>query len=268
MSLAIETDRLGQTLPARFAGSAGLRSRGSAGRGVRASRFEWRGQVHRYPDALGTSPPERERGRVLGFDIANQSEDIRRVIGYMSQRFSLYLDLTVRENLEFFGGLFDLEGRDSSRAHRNERCSGRPRATPTDRPALSGECEAATRARLCAPCTSLDSCFSMNRPAAWTPFRAARSGAGSTPPRRAAIRDGGHVTHYLDEAEHCDRIALIHAGRKVRSGTVAELKHVFAGRAMFEGQCARFAEAMEVLGASLGSSRSRSSAARLHVVVL
>ena len=55
------------------------------------------------------------------------------------------------------------------------------------------------------------------------------------------------TTHYLDEAERCDRIALMHAGRLVALGSVAELKEVFAGRALLEVACPRILEAQEIL---------------------
>ena len=72
------------------------------------------------------------------------------------------------------------------------------------------------------------------------------------------------TTHYLDEAEHCDRIALIHAGRLVALGTVAELKEVFAGRARAGGDAARASlDALERAGApSPGVLRGRRSSAR------
>lgn len=56
----------------------------------------------------GILSPTSGKGEVLGFDIFRQGEEIKRRIGYMSQRFSLYEDLTVRENLEFYGGIYEV----------------------------------------------------------------------------------------------------------------------------------------------------------------
>ncbi len=75
------------------------------------------------------------------------------------------------------------------------------------------------------------------------------------------------TTHYLDEAEHCDRIALMHAGRLVALGSVAELKQVFAGRALLEVSCPRFLEAAEKLEALEGVREAAVFGTRLHVVV-
>jgi ABC-2 type transport system ATP-binding protein len=75
------------------------------------------------------------------------------------------------------------------------------------------------------------------------------------------------TTHYLDEAERCDRIALMHAGRLVALGTVAELKAVFAGRTMLEVSCPRFLEAHERLEALDFVLEASLFGNRLHVVV-
>ncbi len=75
------------------------------------------------------------------------------------------------------------------------------------------------------------------------------------------------TTHYLDEAERCDRIALMHAGRLVALGTVSELKDVFAGRAMLEVSCPRVLEAQERLEGEDWVLEASVFGTRVHVVV-
>jgi ABC-2 type transport system ATP-binding protein len=75
------------------------------------------------------------------------------------------------------------------------------------------------------------------------------------------------TTHYLDEAERCDRIALLDQGRLVALGSVAELKQVFAGRAVLEVTCPRFLEAQESLEKQDWVREASLFGDRLHVVV-
>ncbi len=74
------------------------------------------------------------------------------------------------------------------------------------------------------------------------------------------------TTHYLDEAERCDRIALMHASRLVALGTVAELKQVFAGRALLEVACPRILEAQEVLEHAPWALEASVFGTRIHLV--
>jgi ABC-2 type transport system ATP-binding protein len=75
------------------------------------------------------------------------------------------------------------------------------------------------------------------------------------------------TTHYLDEAEYCHRLALIHAGRLVALGTVSELKSVFSGDAVLEVTAPRAAEALEAIGAQPWAAETSVFGTRIHVVV-
>jgi ABC-2 type transport system ATP-binding protein len=75
------------------------------------------------------------------------------------------------------------------------------------------------------------------------------------------------TTHYLDEAEHCGRIALMHAGKLVALGTVSELKQVFAGRAVLEVHAARPVEALDLLQAAPFVLEATLFGNRLHAIV-
>ena len=132
----------------------------------------------------GLLAPTSGEATVAGHDVGREPEAVKASIGYMSQKFSLYLDLPVRENLLFFGGAYGLAGKalrdrvdaliDRTGLHdARRRDDGRaPRRHPP-----------AARARLRAPARARASSSSTSRPPAWTRSRAARSGASSASSR-------------------------------------------------------------------------------------
>ncbi len=235
---------------------------GEAGRGLRPPRQQRRRQDDDDPHALRPAHARpRARRRVLGIDVAKDPEAIKRRIGYMTQRFSLYDDLTVGQNLRFFGGVYGLQG---------ARPSTSAPAWAIATAGLAGKEDLLTRSlpggwkqRLALACAVLHEpeVVFLDEPT-----------GGVDPISRRRFwtlidDDGGRgvtlivTTHYLDEAERCDRIALMHAGRLVALGTVAELKDVFAGRALLEVSCPAIPRRPgPPRGRRPGSSRPRSSA--------
>ena len=214
----------------------------------------------------GLLTPTSGEARVLGVDVARDAEGVKRRIGYMTQRFSLYDDLTVRENLEFFGGIYGLHGAEGEQRRR----------WAVSMADLEGKEDLATRSlpggwkqRLALACAV------MHRPK--VVFLDEPTGGVDPISRRAfwnrideMAGEGVTIlvtTHYLDEAEHCNRIALMHDGRLVGLGTVAELKSVFAGRAILEVSCPRLLEALEALETESWVLESAVFGSRLHVVV-
>jgi ABC-2 type transport system ATP-binding protein len=214
----------------------------------------------------GLLTPSSGDARVLGIDVARDPEGVKRRIGYMTQRFSLYDDLTVRQNLEFFGGIYGLSGRDAEERRR----------WAMDMADLSGKEDLLTGAlpggwkqRLALASAVL------HRPR--MVFLDEPTGGVDPISRRrfwdridAMAGEGVTVlvtTHYLDEAEHCNRIGLMHDGRLVALGSVSELKEVFAGRAILEVSCPRFVEAQEQLETSPWVLEASVFATKLHVVV-
>lgn len=204
--------------------------------------------------------------RVLDVDVANDPEAVKHRIGYMTQRFSLYDDLTVRQNLEFYGGIYGLHGKAL-----RERVGWAIESAE-----LTGKDDAATKAlsagwkqRLALVCSMMH--------APRVVFLDEPTGSVDPISRRrfweridALSSDGVTVvvtTHYLDEAEHCHRIALIHAGRRVALGTVAELKEVFAGRAILEVAASRPLDALDLLERHPSVLEASMFGTRLHVVV-
>jgi len=214
----------------------------------------------------GLLTPSSGEARVLGIDVARDPELLKRRIGYMTQRFSLYDDLSVRENLEFFGGIYGLSGSDGVE-RRRWAIAMADLAGKED--LLTGSLPGGWKQRLALACAVL------HRPK--MVFLDEPTGGVDPISRRnfwdridAMAGEGLTVlvtTHYLDEAEHCNRIGLMHDGRLVALGSVAELKKVFAGRAILEVACPRFLEALEQLEAEPWVIEASVFATRLHVVV-
>ena len=174
----------------------------------------------------GLLAPSGGAARVAGHDVATESEAVKRAIGYMSQRFSLYEDLTVRENIRLYGGIYDLSDRDIR--DRTSRMLGRlglehaadalVRAIPLGwRQKLAFSVALLHEPRvvfLDEPTSGVDP---ITRRQFWELIYEAAA-AGTT----VLV-----TTHYMDEAEYCDRISIMVAGRIAALGAPAELKQRF-----------------------------------------
>lgn len=172
---------------------------------------------------------------VDGLDVGREPEAVKRRLGYMSQRFSLYEKLTVDQNIIFFGGIYGLTAaRLAARRSFVLEMAGLAGREST----LTGDLASGWRQRLALGCAILHE----------PPIVFLDEPTGGVDPlsRRQFWRLIGSLaqagvtvlvtTHYLDEAEHCDRIAIIQAGRLAALGTVGELKQTFAGRPIVEVQ--------------------------------
>ena len=171
----------------------------------------------------GLLPPSAGKAHVAGFDIVRETRPLKQAIGYMSQRFGLYNDLTVKENVEFFGGVYLGGWREARRraAEVMEEMGLAGRSTQ-----LAGTLSGGWKQRL-ALATAI-----VHRPAI---VFLDEPTAGVDPVSRREIWDliyalqgrGATLfvtTHYMEEAERCNRIGFIHSGRLVALGTPAELK--------------------------------------------
>jgi ABC-2 type transport system ATP-binding protein len=213
----------------------------------------------------GLLSPTAGTAHVLGFDVATAAEEIKRRIGYMSQRFSLYDDLSVGENLRFFGGAYGLAGADLRErvawAVGLAELEGIERRTTRDLPGgwkqrLALACALMHRPRV----VFLDEPTSGVDPLARRTFWDRIDNLAS---------EGVTVfvtTHYLDEAEHCTRLALMHGGRLIALGTIPELRRVFSDRALYEVACPRPSDAATRLTAEPWALSVAAFGERLHVV--
>jgi len=149
----------------------------------------------------GLLAPTSGSATVGGFDVATQSEDIKRSIGYMSQKFSLYDDLTVDENIEFFGGVYGVT----------------PQALPARREYVL---------KMALGCAILHDppILFLDEPTSGVDPIARRSFWDLIYQLSAAGRTIFVTTHYMDEAEYCHRIALMYRGKTIALGSPAELK--------------------------------------------
>jgi ABC-2 type transport system ATP-binding protein len=214
----------------------------------------------------GLLRPSSGTGLVLGTDVARDPEGVKRKIGYMSQRFSLYDDLTVTQNLRFFGGVYGLHG---ELAREREAWAVHMAGLEGKQGRLTGELPGGWKQRLALACAVL------HRPRVVF-LDEPTSGVDPISRRRfwrlidEMASEGITVfvtTHYLDEAEYCHRLAFIHAGRLVALGSVSELKRVFAGDAVLEVTASRVGDALESIGAEPWAVETSVFGTRIHVVV-
>lgn len=176
----------------------------------------------------GLLKPTSGRGVVGGFDIERQSEELRAVIGYMSQRFSLYPDLSVRENLEFYGGVYGLDRARLTR--RTGEVSNRLGITDRlDR--LTADLPLGMKQRVALgaallhepPVLFLDEPTSGVDPASrrlfWEILDELAAGGTSVLV----------TTHAMDEAERCDHVAIMYRGKVIAAGSPQHLRAEFGG---------------------------------------
>jgi ABC-2 type transport system ATP-binding protein len=209
--------------------------------------------------------PSSGEGRVAGFDVMTESETIKRNIGYMSQKFSLYDDLTVEENIDFYAGLYSVP-----RDQRRER-----KEWVLDMAGLADKRGSLTRTlaggwkqRLALGCAVQHEppILFLDEPT---------SGVDPLSRRRfwdliaQMSRRGTTVfvtTHYMEEAEYCDELALIYRGKMIARGTPQEVKALFPDD-ILEIRVERPFEALERLEASGLVRETALFGDALHVVV-
>ncbi|EST53679.1 ABC transporter ATPase [Brevibacillus panacihumi W25] len=170
----------------------------------------------------GLLTPTSGTGTVLGFDVMTQSEEIKQRIGYMSQKFSLYEDLTVEENLDFYAGVYQLTS--SQRKQRKAELIEMAGLKGRDKQ-LAGSLSGGWKQRLALSCALLHNpeLLILDEPT-----------AGVDPVSRRIFWDVIHelakqgitvlvTTHYMDEAQTCDWIGFIFFGNLLAQGTPQEL---------------------------------------------
>ncbi|MDZ7291404.1 MAG: ABC transporter ATP-binding protein [candidate division KSB1 bacterium] len=167
--------------------------------------------------------PSSGNGRVAGFDILKESEKIKQNIGYMSQKFSLYDDLTPAENIEFYGGVYGLSRQAlfKKRAELLEELGLAERARLTTRALPLGY-----KQRLALSCALLHDppIVFLDEPTASVDPEARRNFWDLIYHIAQQGKTVFVTTHYMDEAEHCSRVSIMYQGEIIALGSPKELK--------------------------------------------
>ena len=176
----------------------------------------------------GILTPDAGTAQVAGFDVARDAEHLKEHVGYMSQRFGLYPDLTVSENIDFYADIYGVPAR--GRAGKIERLLSFSNLTPF-RQRLAGNLSGGMKQKLGLACALIHTprVLFLDEPT-----------NGVDPVSRRdfwrilyqLVREGVTIfvsTAYLDEAERCNRLALLHEGRLLGVGTPDEIKGLMAG---------------------------------------
>lgn len=171
----------------------------------------------------GLMAPTSGKATVAGFDVATQPEEIKQNIGYMSQKFSLYDDLTVEENIEFFGGVY---GVTPAKLAEREAYVLKMAGLEDKRKMMTKLLAGGWKQRLALGCAILHEppILFLDEPTSGVDPIARRSFWELIYQLSASGHTIFVTTHYMDEAEYCHRIALMYGGRVIALGSPAELK--------------------------------------------
>ncbi|HWU38406.1 MAG TPA: ABC transporter ATP-binding protein [Candidatus Acidoferrum sp.] len=211
--------------------------------------------------------PTSGTGTVAGFDVAQQPERVRENIGYMSQKFSLYEELTVQENLDFFAGIYGLTRADAATRLEEVLDTGGLAAYRT---VLARDLPGGLRQRL-----ALASAILHRPPVLFLD----EPTAGVDPISRREFWDlirsmaatGTAIfvtTHYMDEAEHCHALAFIYQGRLIAAGLPSQLKLSLRGSLVeIAVPAADLIAALEVLQSHPRAQDAAMFGANLHVTL-
>jgi len=214
----------------------------------------------------GLLRPTSGTALVADVDVTRDPEGVKRRIGYMSQRFSLYEALTVDQNIRFYGGIYGLDGAEleARRGFVIEMSGLRGREGTLTRDLAGG-----WRQRLALGCAILHEPRIV--------FLDEPTGGVDPVSRREfwrlidALSRGGTTvlvtTHYLDEAEHCHRIAVISAGKMAALGTTAELRQAFADRPIIEVRATQPVLLMRALDELPGIEKTTLFGTAVHAVL-
>ena len=214
----------------------------------------------------GLMKPTEGTARIMGIDVRENPEGVKPHIGYMSQKFALYDDLTVRENLQFYAGVYDVpEVEEPQRIEQILHMAGLTGRTKAFTRELSG----GWRQRLALGCALIHNppLLFLDEPT-----------SGVDPVARREFWDliyqlasqGTTIfitTHYMDEAEHCNRVAFMYRGKLLAFDTPAGLKAEYLQGAAWDLDANPLLEAVETLSSTEGIAQASLHGDRAHVII-
>jgi len=194
----------------------------------------------------GLLQPTSGSGKIAGYDILEEQKKIKQIIGYMSQKFSLYPDLTVYENLKFFGGVYGIE---SGKIEKSIAGISEMIHLEDIQDYITGELSLGWKQRL-----ALGSAI-LHEPKIL--FLDEPTSGVAPDARRRFWRMINHLagegvtvfvtTHYMDEAEYCDRLALINRGEIIAVGSPSEMKTEMKDEVILELVTEELIESLHIL---------------------
>jgi ABC-2 type transport system ATP-binding protein len=214
---------------------------------------------------LGLLRPTSGRASVLGFDVAHEAEKLRPLVGYMSQKFALYEDLTVRENLVFYAGVYGLQPKQyRPRIEAVAEMIGLAGREGEIAGALAGGWR--QRLALGIAIVHQPQLIFLDEPT-----------SGVDPEARRAFWDmiytlaqsGATVfvsTHYMDEAEHCGRLGIMSQGRLLALDSPSRLKETVIQGAVWDIMARPLMPALDTLAALPGVERAGLLGDHLHAI--
>jgi ABC-2 type transport system ATP-binding protein len=214
----------------------------------------------------GLLKPTAGNGTVAGFEIATQAAEIKTRIGYMSQKFSLYADLTVDENLRFWAGTYRVWGR---QFEERREWAFEMTGLGSRRSALVADLPGGLRQRLALSCALLHQppVVFLDEPTGGVDPEARRKFWDLIDDLAAEGVTVFVTTHYMDEAERCHRVVLMHAGKLLALDTIPVLKKIFPPGTVLEVECGDAPRALESLETLPGVIDAALFGEHLHAVV-
>lgn len=183
---------------------------------------------------------------VGGYSVMNEPDKVKQVIGYMSQKFSLYNDLSVEENINFFGGVYGLEGKKFKERKdwvlQIANLKGKEKL-------LTGSLPGGIKQRLALGAAVIHEpeIVFLDEPTSGVDPISRRNFWDLINDLSANGTTVFVTTHYLEEAEYCNNITLINAGKIIAEGNASELKTNYIKNKIYEIECERVVDALDIL---------------------